>query len=176
VTKYWAAEYLRQHREQLWTGCVLGWFRPEMQLAAVTLEELGLESIVKVRAWACGLGNPNVCEGADGLVSIVKVRAWARGLGNPNVCEGADGLESIVKVRAWACGLGKPRLCGYRACGDRSAGMHSRLCCGYTCANCTWLPDTCGRVASVPSVQLWCQLLHPHDAHQCQSIVVNTSS
>jgi exoribonuclease-2 len=51
VTKYWAAEYLRQHREQSWTGCVLGWFRPEMQLAAVTLEELGLESIVKVGAW-----------------------------------------------------------------------------------------------------------------------------
>uniref|UniRef100_A0A383WAQ3 RNB domain-containing protein n=1 Tax=Tetradesmus obliquus TaxID=3088 RepID=A0A383WAQ3_TETOB len=48
VTKYWAAEYLRQHREQSWVGCVLGWFRPEMQLAAVTLEELGLESIVKV--------------------------------------------------------------------------------------------------------------------------------
>lgn len=49
VTKYWAAEYLRQHRGETWAAMVLGWLRPEMQLAAVTFEELGLETVVKVR-------------------------------------------------------------------------------------------------------------------------------
>ena len=49
ISKYWAAEYLRQHAAECWTGLVLGWFRADSQLAAVSLEELGLESIVKVR-------------------------------------------------------------------------------------------------------------------------------
>eukprot|EP00879_Flechtneria_rotunda_P004803 GHRR01005075.1.p1 GENE.GHRR01005075.1~~GHRR01005075.1.p1 ORF type:complete len:775 (+),score=250.97 GHRR01005075.1:386-2710(+) len=49
VAKYWAAEYLRQHSSSSWTGVVLGWFRAEAQLAAVTLDELGLETIVKVQ-------------------------------------------------------------------------------------------------------------------------------
>eukprot|EP00775_Hariotina_reticulata_P005095 gene5095-5336_t len=48
VTKYWAAELLRQQGSKSWEGQVLGWFRPEMNLVSVSLEELGLESIVKV--------------------------------------------------------------------------------------------------------------------------------
>jgi len=50
VTKYWAAELLRQHGSKNWEGLVLGWFRPEMNLVSVSLEELGLESVVKVRS------------------------------------------------------------------------------------------------------------------------------
>lgn len=49
MTKYWAAEYLRQHSSQCWSGLVLGWFRTELSLAAVSLEDLGLEAVVKVR-------------------------------------------------------------------------------------------------------------------------------
>jgi len=48
--QYWAAEFLRQNRSKSWEGTVLGWFRPEADLAAVSLDELGLESIVKVAA------------------------------------------------------------------------------------------------------------------------------
>lgn len=48
LTKYWAAEYLRQRGGQGWPALVLGWFRAELNLAAVSLEDLGLETIVKV--------------------------------------------------------------------------------------------------------------------------------
>lgn len=48
VTKYWAAEFMRQHRAEGWAGLVLGWFKQDCQLAAVSLEALGLEVIVKV--------------------------------------------------------------------------------------------------------------------------------
>lgn len=66
VDRYWAAEYMRQHwqrqqqqqlrRQRLQQqqepvglpAMVLGWVRPELNLAAVTLEELGLESVIKV--------------------------------------------------------------------------------------------------------------------------------
>ena len=75
VERYWAAEYMRQHwqRQQLhWRrqrqqqqqqqepeglpGVVLGWVRPELNLAAVSLEELGLENVIKV-----GLGGNERC-------------------------------------------------------------------------------------------------------------------
>lgn len=66
VEKYWAAEYMRQHwqrqqqqlrRQRLQPqqepealpAMVLGWVRPELNLAAVTLEDLGLENVIKVR-------------------------------------------------------------------------------------------------------------------------------
>lgn len=67
VERYWAAEYMRQHwqrQQQNWRrhkqqqhqgpeglpGMVLGWVRPELNLVAVTLEELGLETVIKVRS------------------------------------------------------------------------------------------------------------------------------
>lgn len=72
VEKYWAAEYMRQHwqrQQQLWRrqrlqrqqqqepeglpGMVMGWVRPELNLAAVTLEELGLENVIKVGGRCC---------------------------------------------------------------------------------------------------------------------------
>lgn len=67
VERYWAAEFMRQHwqrQQQHWRrqrqqqqqqqepeglpGMVLGWVRPELNLAAVSLEEQGLESVIKV--------------------------------------------------------------------------------------------------------------------------------
>lgn len=50
VNKYWAAEYLRQRGSQGWPALVLGWFKAELNLIAVSLEDLGLEAIVKVGA------------------------------------------------------------------------------------------------------------------------------
>ena len=67
VERYWAAEFMRQQwqrqqqlarRQRLQRqqqeepeglpGMVLGWVRPELNLAAVTLEQLGLENVIKV--------------------------------------------------------------------------------------------------------------------------------
>jgi len=48
VGKYWTAEYLRQHRKEEWAATVLGTFRSELSLVAVSLETLGVETIVKV--------------------------------------------------------------------------------------------------------------------------------
>jgi exoribonuclease-2 len=49
VGKYWTAEYLRQHHKEEWAATVLGTFRAEHNLVAVSLEALGVETIVKVR-------------------------------------------------------------------------------------------------------------------------------
>jgi exoribonuclease-2 len=49
VTKYWVAEYLRQRWQDSWAATFLGWFRRDSQLAAVLLEELGVETILRVR-------------------------------------------------------------------------------------------------------------------------------
>lgn len=76
VERYWVAEYMRQRwqrqqqqlrRQRLQQqqepaglpAMVLGWVRPELNLAAVTLEELGLENVIKVRV--CGV--LTCCEG-----------------------------------------------------------------------------------------------------------------
>jgi hypothetical protein len=69
VDRHWAAEYMRQHwqrqqqnarrqrlqqqqQQQAEPGglpaMVLGWVRADLNLAAVTLEELGLENVLKV--------------------------------------------------------------------------------------------------------------------------------
>jgi exoribonuclease-2 len=75
VDRYWAAEYMRQYWQQRQQqhgrrqrlqqqqqqqqqqqaepeglpAMVLGWVRPDLNLAAVTLEQLGLENVLKVR-------------------------------------------------------------------------------------------------------------------------------
>lgn len=49
IEKYWAAEFFRQAGpEARWPALVLGWFRQESGLLAVSIEPLGLESIVRV--------------------------------------------------------------------------------------------------------------------------------
>lgn len=74
VERYWAAEYMRQHwqrqqqqhRRRLQQqqqqhqepeglpATVLGWVRPELNLAAVSLDQLGLENVIKVGGWSAG--------------------------------------------------------------------------------------------------------------------------
>jgi hypothetical protein len=48
-----AAEYFRQSKKKggsiEWPGTVLGWQRQDLKLAAVLLDELGLEVVIKVR-------------------------------------------------------------------------------------------------------------------------------
>lgn len=48
ITKYWAAEYLRQHGDSSFDATVLGWFRQELNLAVILLDASGIESIVRV--------------------------------------------------------------------------------------------------------------------------------
>jgi hypothetical protein len=47
----WRRQRLQRQQQQEpegLPGMVLGWVRPELNLAAVTLEELGLENVIKV--------------------------------------------------------------------------------------------------------------------------------
>eukprot|EP00983_Pelagomonas_calceolata_P091327 1157530-Pelagomonas_calceolata.AAC.3 len=48
-----AAEFFRQRKKEggatEWPATVLGWQRPDLKLASVMLDELGLEVVIKVR-------------------------------------------------------------------------------------------------------------------------------
>mmetsp|Transcript_28093 Transcript_28093/g.75873 ORF Transcript_28093/g.75873 Transcript_28093/m.75873 type:complete len:959 (+) Transcript_28093:112-2988(+) len=49
---YWVAEFFRQRKKEggatEWPATVLGWQRPDLKLASVMLDELGLEVVIKV--------------------------------------------------------------------------------------------------------------------------------
>jgi hypothetical protein len=74
VTKYWVAEYLRQRWQDSWAATMLGWFRRDSQLAAVLLEELGVETILRVRRWGAGRGIGSLwgtCHSSGSMVCVV---------------------------------------------------------------------------------------------------------
>jgi exoribonuclease-2 len=41
--RYWALEYLRRHRDRLWSAMLLRWLREDDGLGLIILEDLGLE-------------------------------------------------------------------------------------------------------------------------------------
>ncbi len=77
MTRYWVAEYFRQHQASSWRAQVLGYVKEEMLLAAVLLEDIGLETVVRLDTpVAAGqhvelqVSQVNVADGFYRLVSV----------------------------------------------------------------------------------------------------------